>query len=114
MQIEEQDWQFDDLHQYQAPDIFGFQKAGEEDYIELDLSPRAYLFLIKEYPSSQTYLRRKRRDDRYSLLAPVHDFKAPSRFVLGLPHEVKVLGSPLFKNHLSQTFKLFFEEENPQ
>lgn len=111
--IRNQPWEFDELHQYQAPDIFGFQKAGEEDYIELDLSPRAYLFLIKEYPASQTYLRRKQRDDRFSLLAPVHDFKAPARFVLGLPHEVKVLGSPPFKNYLSQTFKLFFEEGNP-
>jgi predicted DNA-binding transcriptional regulator YafY len=110
VQIEEQHWQFDDVHHYQAPDIFGFQKAGDEDYIELDLSPRAYLFLMKEYPAAQTYLRRKRRDERYSLLAPVHDFKAPARFVLGLPHELRVLGSPSFKNYLSQTFQLFFEK----
>jgi predicted DNA-binding transcriptional regulator YafY len=109
VELLEEKWNFSSAHKVLPLDIFGFQKNGEEDFIELELSPRAYLFLIKEYPESKHHVRRLRQREGYSLLAPVHDFKAPARFVLGLPDEVKVLGSPAFHLYLQSTFKQFFD-----
>ena len=48
---------FEEKHEQQIPDAFGFSFQGEQHEVELDLSLKAYLLLKDEYPLNIPYVK---------------------------------------------------------
>ncbi len=90
---------FTDLHKTTSTDIFGFTGEGRE-VVTLKLSMRAFLLLREENPLSIPYTEKK--EDHYLFAGPVASFEGVGRFVLGLIDEIKVLGSPAFKEYIER------------
>jgi hypothetical protein len=57
---------------------------------------RACLVLKEEFPMSIPFIQESSGKDRYLLKAKVQSYLTPGRFVLGLPKDAKVIGSPAF------------------
>ncbi len=87
-------------HAFFKPDIFGFQGRSLGKEVELQLSLRASLVLKEDFPMSAPYIHRIEGQAAYSFKAVVQSFKAPGRFVLGFPADVRVLGSRQFLDYL--------------
>jgi hypothetical protein len=94
--------QYEHLHEFYKPDIFGFQGKSLNKEIELEMSMRAYLVLIEEYPMSTAFIKPITGTSKYNFKANVQSFKAPSRFVLGFLEEVKVVGSKNFVKYVQR------------
>lgn len=92
-------FQFGDLHQNTATDIFGF--AGDSyTWITLHLKLRAYLLLREEFPLAIPYT--EKQEDHYLFHGPVVSFEGIGRFVLGLIDELKIVAPDNFKTFVSQ------------
>ena len=100
---------FSSRHTAPPPDLFGFalhpkppalgRKPTKPTHpsappaIHLDLSMRAMLFLRSEYPLSAAYITPGLEPERYTVKAPVADYRPAVRFIQGLePGHVRVLG----------------------
>jgi hypothetical protein len=100
---------FSSRHTAPPPDLFGFalhpkppalgRKPTKPTHpsappaIHLDLSMRAMLFLRSEYPLSAAYITPALEPERYTVKAPVADYRPAVRFIQGLePGHVRVLG----------------------
>jgi len=99
--------QYEHLHEFYKPDIFGFQGKSLNKEIELQMSMRAYLVLIEEYPMSAAFIKQISGTSNYYFKATVQSFKAPGRFVLGFIEEVKVEGSKEFIRYIQQVVKKY-------
>lgn len=94
---------FEYLHKYDKPDIFGFSELnGEKFDIELRLSLRAYLILKEEYPLVEPYVKKEVNKATYLLKCTVNNPKAITRFVLGLPEDVQIVGSENYKLYMTK------------
>jgi hypothetical protein len=86
--------EFQEKHKNDKPDIFGFSELnGEKFDIELRLTLRAYLILKEEYPLVQPYVKKESNKETYLLKCSVNNPKAITRFILGFPEDVVVIGS---------------------
>jgi predicted DNA-binding transcriptional regulator YafY len=86
--------EFQEKHKNDKPDIFGFSELnGEKFDIELRLTLRAYLILKEEYPLVQPYVKKESIKETYLLKCSVNNPKAITRFILGFPEDVVVIGS---------------------
>lgn len=95
-------YQFEDLHQKNQTDIFGF--IGDSNtWITLHLSLRAYLLLREEYPLSIPYT--ERTENGYHFHGPVSNFDGIGRFVLGLMDEIQIKGPELFRTFIENKFQ---------
>jgi predicted DNA-binding transcriptional regulator YafY len=75
---------FEDKHEHQIPDAFGFSFKGEQHDIELELSLKAYLLLKDEYPLTIPYIKYNPKTDFYELKIQVNDLMPIQRFMRGL------------------------------
>lgn len=89
-------------HKFAKPDVFGFSLADEQYKVDVLMSMRVSVLLKEEYPMTEPLIKREGKTDRYRFKATVNDLKPVSRFVLGFPEEITVLGSPVFKRYLEE------------
>jgi predicted DNA-binding transcriptional regulator YafY len=75
---------FEEKHEQQIPDAFGFSFTGEQHDIELELSLKAYLLLKDEYPLTIPYIKYNPKSDLYELKIQVNDLMPIQRFIRGL------------------------------
>ena len=75
---------FEEKHEKQIPDAFGFSFQGEQHEVELDLSLKAYLLLKDEYPLTIPYIKYNPKSDLYELKIQVNDLKPIQRFMRGM------------------------------
>jgi hypothetical protein len=75
---------FEEKHEQQIPDAFGFSFQGEQHEVELDLSLKAYLLLKDEYPLTIPYVKFNPKKDLYELKIQVNDLKPIQRFMRGM------------------------------
>ncbi|WP_276369324.1 WYL domain-containing protein [Chryseolinea sp. H1M3-3] len=94
--------QFENLHQKNQTDIFGFT-GDSNTWITLHLSLRAYLLLREEYPLSIPYI--ERTENGYTFHGPVSNLEGIGRFVLGLMDEIQIKGPDLFKTFIENKFQ---------
>jgi predicted DNA-binding transcriptional regulator YafY len=95
--------EFQNLHQLDEMDAFGFSKLnGETFQVELILSLKAYILLKEEYPKTEKYIKKDKGLDIYILKIEVNNPKPITRFILGLKDDVEVTGSKSFLKHLSE------------
>ena len=96
--------EFQEKHKNDKPDIFGFSELnGEKFDIELRLTLRAYLILKEEYPLVQPYVKKEPNKETYLLKCKVNNPKAITRFILGFPKDVEVIGSEKYKSFIILT-----------
>lgn len=90
------------LHKYDKSDIFGFSELnGEKFEVEVELTLRAFLILKEEYPLVEPFIKKEINKDFYLLKCIVNNPKAITRFILGFPKDVKLIGSKLFVLHFN-------------
>ena len=89
-------------HEFNKPDIFGFQDKSMDKEIEIEMSMRAYLLLKEEYPMSAAFIKSIPDTGKYYFKANVQSFKAPGRFVMGFLEEIQVIGSEEFKRYIQR------------
>jgi predicted DNA-binding transcriptional regulator YafY len=77
---------FEEKHEHQITDAFGFSFTGEQHDIELELSLKAYLLLKDEYPLTIPYIKYNPKSDLYELKIQVNDLKPIQRFMRGIEH----------------------------
>jgi len=95
--------EFQDLHQLDEMDAFGFSKLnGELFQVELTLTLKAYILLKEEYPKIEKYINKDKASDVYFLKIEVNNPKPITRFILGLKDDIEVTGSKSFLKHLSE------------
>jgi len=95
-------------HQFNEPDIFGYQHHNFSGEVEWEMSMRAYLLMREEYPLSISGITPLENSKTYNFKAQVHSFEAPGRFVNGWDSEIKVIGSKEFLRFLKR-FKPKFD-----
>lgn len=96
---------YESQHEFNKPDIFGFQGKSMNKVIEIQMSMRTSLVLKEEYPMSIPYVKHIPDTDLYYFIAKVQNFQTPSRFVLGFLEDVQVLGSKDFIRHINRIMK---------
>lgn len=95
--------EFQEKHKTDKPDVFGFSELnGEKFDIELRLTLRAYLILKEEYPLVQPYVKKESNKETYRLICSVNNPKAITRFILGFPEDVEVIGSEKFIYYINK------------
>ena len=94
--------EFQEKHKTDKLDIFGFSELnGEKFDIELRLTLRAYLILKEEYPLVKPFVKKESNKESYLLKCSVNNPKAITRFILGFPDDVEIIGSEDFKDYLN-------------
>lgn len=94
--------EFQEKHKTDKPDIFGFSELnGEKFDVELRLTLRAYLILKEEYPLVQPYVKKESNKETYLLKCIVNNPKAITRFILGFPKDLEIIGSEKFMRYLN-------------
>ena len=95
--------EFQNLHQLDEMDAFGFSKInGELFQVELTLTLKAYILLKEEYPKIEKHINKDKASDVYFLKIEVNNPKPITRFILGLKDDIEVTGSKSFLKHLSE------------
>jgi len=95
---------YEHLHKLPFEDLFHMSGKAALDTIHLEMSMTAANLLKEEFPGSKKDLISiNGLSNTFRLQIPVADYRGIGRFVLGLPGEIKVLGS--------EAFKLFLEEK---
>ncbi len=96
--------EFQEKHKTDKPDIFGFSELnGEKFEIELRLTLRAYLILKEEYPLVNPHVKKEPNKETYLLKCNVNNPKTITRFILGFPKDVEVIGSEKYKSFIILT-----------
>lgn len=91
-------WIAEAEHKQVFTDMFMF--SGEQHYnIELRLGQLAHNLLVEEYPSAEAYISAT-GDGRWTFFAPVASFLGIGRFVLGLFHDIEIIGSREFREYV--------------
>ena len=94
--------EFQEKHKTDKLDIFGFSELnGEKFDIELRLTLRAYLILKEEYPLVQPFIKKESNKESYLLKCSVNNPKVITRFILGFPEDVEVVGSVKYIDYLN-------------
>lgn len=94
--------EFKHLHKYDEPDVFGFSELnGEKFEVELRLSFLAYLILKEEYPLVEPFLTKEKNKETYVLKCSINNPKAITRFILGFPKDVDVIGSEKYVSFIT-------------
>jgi proteasome accessory factor C len=74
-------------------DIFGF--ALRQDLkvfpVHLELSLKAKVLLIEEYPKTKPYIKKQKNTNTYIFQCTINDPRPIQRFINGLPKEIKLL-----------------------
>lgn len=82
----------EDKHEIQEADIFGYAFIGKTIELHYELSVRAYLQLVEQYPQATAYITKKKRNKTYDLKVTVAQTEPFERFLKSLnPLEFKTL-----------------------
>ena len=81
IEITNQSFSFEALHEQQIPDVFGFSYKGEKHLVELELSLKEYLLLKNNYPLTTPFIKYNAKNDCYLLKVEVNDLKPVERFL---------------------------------
>jgi hypothetical protein len=63
---------------------------------------RIVVILKEDYPLVQPYVKKEPNKETYLLKCNVNNPKAITRFVLGFPDDVEIIGSEKFKEYLDK------------
>lgn len=96
-------WQHEKEHAKPFTDAFSMAAEKPIDTVEAILSLKAYNLLIEEHPLSEKYITKEKT--KYRLKIPVADYHGIGRFAMGLPGDVKVVGTNKFKGFLKKSSK---------
>ena len=88
--------EFEHLHQFSKPDVFGFSKHKKVYVIDLQLDLKAKLLLTEEYPFTRPYVQQV-DEHTFRFTAQIHNTKPIKRFYEGLKENIKVLDQTNFK-----------------
>jgi len=105
VQILDTEWQFSDHHRAGYIDAFRIS-SFKQTKVRLELSVRAAMLLIEEYPLAERDLK-KTSDNTWVLDTSVCSYEGIGRFVLGLMDEITIMNSPGFKKFIEQKVKNF-------
>ncbi len=93
--------EFEDQHQLDAPDAFGFTALNGLPFdIDIRLNLRAFVLLKQEYPMVVPFTKQEPKTNNYRLKMSINNPKPVIRFVLGLLDDVEIIGSIEFKDYL--------------
>jgi proteasome accessory factor C len=93
--------EFDDQHQLDTPDAFGFTSTNGLPFdIDIRLNLRAFVILKQEYPMAVSFIKQEPKTNKYRLKMSINNPKPVVRFVLGLLDDVEIIGSIAFKDYL--------------
>lgn len=91
-------------HEAVPLDVFGF--SGETWLpVRLELSARAYRLLIEDFPGARPFI--EKQEKSYYFIGQVRDWRGISRFVLGLPGEVKNISPKELTTFLQKEIQRF-------
>lgn len=90
--IEQQDisFQFANAHELLKPDAFGFNESGEKFPIKLQMSMRAKLWLVDDYPDTAQYMS-ENGDGSWTLETEVNNMEPVNRILRSMPEEIKLV-----------------------
>ncbi len=98
-------WFEEELHRKPFTDAFRLSADKSVDNVELLLSLTAYNLMKEEFPLTIEHIQ-KLEDDSYHLSINIANYKGIGRFVLGLPGEIKILGSEQFRKYISEAINI--------
>ncbi len=75
---------FEQKHEKQTPDAFGFSENGKKTFIEIDLSLKASLLLKNAYPLTTPFITFNAKKDCYELKIEVNDTQPIELFLKGI------------------------------
>ncbi|MGD1839616.1 MAG: helix-turn-helix transcriptional regulator [Thermonemataceae bacterium] len=84
---------------FEQTDVFGMSSKTSTE-VQLQLTPKAYWLLIKEYPLAKPYIQPE--GENYIFTGNICDVKGVGRFVMSLLNDVKVLQSETLKGWITQ------------
>jgi len=88
---------YETLHELPFEDIFHMSGKETIDTINLEMSLTAANLLREDFPASKKALTEIRtKPNTFRLEVPIANYHGAGRFILGLPGEIRVLGSPGF------------------
>lgn len=94
-------WSNEERHRQMFTDVFMF--SGETQLpISLRLGRLSHDLLLEEYPHAARYVLPD-GDNHWTLQMPVCSYLGIGRFVLGLLHDIDILGSDDFRRYVSET-----------
>jgi proteasome accessory factor C len=101
VEVSQKQNEFEDQHQMDAPDAFGFTALNGLPFdIDIRLNLRACVLLKQEYPMVVTFVKQEPKTNNYRLKMRINNPKPVVRFVLGLLDDVEIIGSFEFKDYL--------------
>ncbi|MHA8103804.1 helix-turn-helix transcriptional regulator [Aquirufa nivalisilvae] len=83
-------FQFTDDHKLLNPDAFGFNESGEKFPIKLQMSMRAKLWLVDDYPDTAQYMS-ENGDGSWTLETEVNNMEPVNRILRSMPEEIKLV-----------------------
>ncbi|MEY2792285.1 MAG: hypothetical protein RJA76_277 [Bacteroidota bacterium] len=84
IELVEKPFAFEDKHEQQIPDAFGFSFSGKKQNIDIELTLKEYLLLKDEYPLTIPFIKYNPVSKNYRLLITVNDSRPIERFIKGL------------------------------
>lgn len=112
VEILDSEWFFEKFHRVHFVDAFRMSAFDAIDTVEAELTLKAANLLIEEFPLAEKFLKTLEapgKTIKYKLDIPVADYHGIGRFVMGLPGDVKVVGSESFKDFLKEILKINME-----
>lgn len=105
------EWLNEQSHKSIFTDLFMF--SGEERLpVELKLGRLAHSILLEEYPAAEAYITPANTPDHWIFASEVASYLGIGRFVLGLYHDIDVLGSAQFATYINEKVKAMNQKVN--
>lgn len=93
-------WENEYSHRSTPVDVF--RNTGElNKQVEFELNLRARNLLIEEYPLAENFVKEV-ASNRFRFIAPVAKYEGPSRFVLGVAEDIRLIGDEEFRKHVKE------------
>ena len=106
------EWLNEQSHKSIFTDLFMF--SGEERLpVELKLGRLAHSILLEEYPAAEAYITPANTPNHWIFASEVASYLGIGRFVLGLYHDIDVLGSAQFAAYINEKVKAMNQKVNP-
>lgn len=106
------EWLNEQSHKSIFTDLFMF--SGEERLpVELKLGRLAHSILLEEYPAAEAYITPTNTPNHWIFASEVASYLGIGRFVLGLYHDIDVLGSAQFAAYINEKVKAMNQKVNP-
>lgn len=101
VEILDRPWECKDRHKDARIDVFRISTENYVGSVTLQLNLRAFNLLVEEYPLSEQFITPDGTNG-HLLNCPVCSYEGPGRFVMGLYHDVQILGDDHFISFIRQ------------